>query len=112
LSEAENVSSLLACLRRFGAPAAGIEVSDLMNPDLVYQIGVEPVRVDILNSIPPLDFGEAWLRRSEAKFDDVVAPVVSLDDLIRAKQTAGRGKDRLQARQLERAKRIQPRRRS
>ena len=67
-------------------------------------MGVEPVRVDIMSGVSSLDFPGAWGHRSEARFDEVIAPVLSIDDLIRAKRAAGSAKDRLQARQLEKAK--------
>jgi hypothetical protein len=75
-----------------------------MNPDLIYQVGVEPVRVDVMSAVSGLEFSSAWEHRAEATFDEVMAPVLSVDDLIRAKQVAGRAKDRIQARQLENAK--------
>ena len=81
-----------------------METADLLNPDLIYQIGVDPVRVDVMNAVSGLDFQQAWDRRSEAQFEDVAAPVLCIDDLIRAKLAAGRAKDRLQAKQLERAR--------
>ena len=100
----ENAARALHALRQFGAPAAGVTVADFQNPDLIYQIGVEPVRVDVMNTVSGLDFPSAWEHRAEALFEDVAVPVLSIDDLILAKQAAGRAKDRLQARQLQKAK--------
>jgi hypothetical protein len=102
---AENAARALDALRRFGAPAVGVTIADFLNPDLIYRIGVEPVRVDVMNAVSGLDFGEAWEHRSEAQFEDVTAPVLSIDDLIVAKQAAGRAKDRLQAGNCKRRKR-------
>ena len=101
---ADNAALALDTLRAFGAPTKGVTIADFLDPELIYQIGVEPVRVDVMSHVPGLDFAEAWEHRSEAHFDDVPAPMLSLDDLIRAKQAAGRPKDRLQARQLAKAK--------
>lgn len=105
---AENAGRALDVLKRFGAPAAAVTVADLLNPDLIYQIGVEPVRVDVMNAVAGLGFADAWEHRAEAQFDDVTTPVLSIDDLIVAKQAAGRAKDRLQARQLVKAQRFRP----
>ena len=104
----ENAARALAALRLFGSPATAVTVADIVNPDLIYQIGVEPVRVDVMNAVSGLSFREAWEHRSEAHFEDVTAPVLSIDDLIRSKQAAGRAKDRLQARQLQKAKTLRP----
>lgn len=42
----ENAERTLEALKRFGAPASDITVEDLLNPEMIYQIGVDPVRVD------------------------------------------------------------------
>jgi hypothetical protein len=62
-----------------------------------------------MSSVSGLEFPRAWEHRAEANFDEVIAPVLSIDDLIRAKQAAGRPKGRTQARQLNRAKLLKPR---
>jgi predicted nucleotidyltransferase len=100
----ENANRVLEVLRRFGAPRHQVTVDDLTNPDLIYQIGVEPVRVDIMGSVSGLKFEDAWEHRVETDYGGVVAPVLSLDDIIAAKRATGRAKDRIQARELLRAK--------
>ena len=100
----ENASRVLEVLRQFGAPTANLTVEDLTSPDLVYQIGVDPVRVDIMGAVPGLTFAEAWQRRAGADYDGVVAPVLSIEDIIAAKRAAGRPKDKIQARELLQAK--------
>ena len=100
----ENAGRALTALREFGAPAANVTIADMLDPDLIYQVGVEPVRVDVMNAVPGLDFASAWEHRTEAQFEEIAAPVLSIDDLILAKLAAGRAKDRMQARQLSRAK--------
>jgi len=106
----ENAMRALDALRKFGAPAKGVTAEDFLNPDLIYRVGVEPVRVDITSAVAGLEFPAAWEHRADARFDEVIAPVLSIDDLIRAKQAAGRTKDRSQARQLQKAKAIKPER--
>jgi predicted nucleotidyltransferase len=100
----ENAARVLKVLHQFGAPTAQVTAEELTNPDLVYQIGVEPVRVDIMGSVPGLTFTEAWQQRAEADYGGVIAPILSIDDIIAAKNAAGRPKDRIQARDLLRAK--------
>lgn len=45
---ADNVVRVFRALQKFGAPLSGIDISDFMNPDMFFQIGVEPSRIDIL----------------------------------------------------------------
>jgi len=63
----ENTRLVLAALRRFGAPVAGISTADLEKPEMVLQIGVAPVRVDIMTSVPGLETPGATGRQSCGK---------------------------------------------
>jgi hypothetical protein len=56
-------------------------------------MGMPPVRVDILMSIPGLSFEPAWDNRIEADFDGVSVPFISRGDLIASKQAVGRPQD-------------------
>ena len=56
----ENAVSAHAALRAFGAPLADLRAVELSEPELVYQIGIPPRRIDILTSLTGLAFAEAW----------------------------------------------------
>jgi hypothetical protein len=47
----ENAQRVWRALQRFGAPLARLTIEDLKTPDLVFQIGVAPRRINILTSI-------------------------------------------------------------
>ena len=51
-----NTERVLSALRRFGARLAGVSAADLERPARVLQIGVAPVRVDILTTLRGLRF--------------------------------------------------------
>ena len=40
-----------------------LTAKDLASPDLVFQIGLPPARIDILTTISGVSFDEAWERR-------------------------------------------------
>lgn len=63
----------------------------------LYQMGVPPVRVDILMGIPGIKFTEAWERRLEIDFGDLPVTFISRQDLITAKRASGRPQDLLDA---------------
>ena len=52
---------------------------------------VPPSRIDIMTSVTGLEFDAARPKRIMATFGDVVAPVLGLDDMRKAKRAAGRG---------------------
>jgi len=44
----ENATRVIEALRAFGAPLHDLTEKDLSTPSLVFQIGVEPIRIDVL----------------------------------------------------------------
>lgn len=69
---------------------ADLTAADFAQEGYFYQMGVPPVRVDILMGIPGVTFVEAWPRRVEVDFDGLLVPFIARDDLIAAKRAAGR----------------------
>jgi len=110
-----NARRALAALKDF-FQGADLEytVEDLTDPRWVVQLGVAPMRIDLLSQIPGLaSFRAAWKNRVNAQFGSASAHYIGLDDLIRCKQAAGRPQDRADSRVLNRArKQNQPGRRS
>jgi len=47
----DNAERVLSALRAFGAPLHDLTQTDLAAPGLVLQIGVAPLRIDIMTSI-------------------------------------------------------------
>jgi len=106
---ADNAPRVWAALRKFGAPLKGIAKTEFAVPDMVYQMGVPPNRVDVLTSIAGVRFPNAWPRRVRVSFGGVPIFVLSRTDLIRNKRACARPQDLLDVKQLLRA--AAPRRR-
>ena len=99
----DNAEAVFNALKEFGAPLEGMTPKDFSEEGYFYQMGVPPVRVDILMGIPGVQFDEAWERRMEVQFDDVPVTIIAKQDLITAKRAAGRPQDLLDADSLEQA---------
>lgn len=97
-----NADRVYRALARFGAPIGQYSPEDFTKEGFWFQIGVAPVRVDILLSIPGVSFDEAWERRQVDEFLGVTAPFISRDDLICAKEAAGRPQDKRDLKRLRR----------
>lgn len=95
--DAENALRVLRALRAFGAPvgAHGLTKDDLARPGTVYQMGLPPRRIDILNEISGCSFDEVWARRVLVDLDDLQLPVIGREDLVTNKRASGRPKDLL-----------------
>jgi hypothetical protein len=99
--ELANARRTLAALKAFGAPLHDLGVDDLSQPGLIFQIGVEPIRIDIITRIDGVDFDEAWPERVEATFADQRVNVLARRHLIQNKKAAGRDQDLLDVKWLE-----------
>jgi hypothetical protein len=105
-----NAERAFEALRIFGAPVARLSVEDLMNPDMIYQVGIEPVRIDVMCFVPGLDFERAWKCRDTMNYGGISVPVLSIEDTLAAKKTSKRPKDLIQALELEKIMERRPRR--
>ena len=101
-----NARRALDALRGFfGGADLGYTIADLTDPRWIIQLGVAPVRIDLLAQLPGCPrFQAAWKNRVEGRFGAVPAYYLGLDDLIRVKEAAGRAQDRADARVLQQAK--------
>ena len=89
----ENAKRVIEALRAFGAPLHDLTEKDLSTPGLIFQIGVEPIRIDILTVIDGVEFDEAWPDRMISKFSDQPVAVLSREHLIKNKLAVARTQD-------------------
>lgn len=97
----DNAERVLGALRAFGAPTTDLSTDDLVSPDVVFQIGVEPRRIDILTSIDGVEFDAAWANRERIEVDDLELPVLGRRDFITNKRALGRPQDLADVARLE-----------
>lgn len=89
----KNAEKAYAALREFGAPLKGIEIEDFSNKNLVYQVGIEPVRIDIIMGISDVEFDFAWKHRTVADFERIKINIIGINELIEAKKKTKRDMD-------------------
>ncbi len=99
----ENARRVVRALKRFGAPieAHGLTEADFETPGTVYQMGLPPRRIDLLTQISGVDFDEAWRTRVSATLGTQPAHIIGRDALLKKKRAAGRDKDLLDVKLLE-----------
>ena len=100
----ENAQRVRDALAVFGAPLEGVTLEDFCNPELIYQIGMAPNRIDIMMNISGVNFYSAWERKIESTYGEEPIKIIGIDDLIKAKKTMNREQDRLDVKCLEQAK--------
>jgi hypothetical protein len=98
---AENAARAYEALEEFGAPLRELSRDDLAHPGTVFQIGLPPLRIDVLTRITGVEFSAAWERRIEADFEGVRVPVIGREDFLVNKRATGRTRDLADAESLE-----------
>jgi predicted nucleotidyltransferase len=95
-NDPRNAERVYRALMDYGAPLAGITAEDFCNqPEMTFQIGIDPVRIDLLQAIDGVDFEAAWEHRIESTITSEGIPVhiISREDLIANKLASGRTRD-------------------
>jgi hypothetical protein len=93
IEPAENARRAFHALAAFGAPMDRVEERTFCEPDIVFQIGVPPIRIDIMTAIDGVSFAQAWPQRVATRVGNVTPEVLGRDDLLRNEKASGREKD-------------------
>lgn len=91
----DNAKKAYKALGEFGAPLKNISPEDFTRKDMVYQIGVEPVRIDIIMGLSGIDFHTAWKARKKSDYAGISVNMIGIEDLKRSKLAAKRPQDLL-----------------
>jgi len=102
LASKENAESVVKALAKFGAPMQDISTDDFEHEGTIFQIGIEPIRIDIITKIAGLNFEEANANARTIEIEDLKIPTISIQDLIKNKKASGRKQDLIDAEKLER----------
>jgi predicted nucleotidyltransferase len=105
----QNSLRVVEALKKFGAPLEhdGITAETFSAKQVVYQIGIAPVRIDVLTEITGVEFPDAWGKRVASTFFGVPVNFISLDDLLTNKRALGRDSDLTDLKQNSNAKKPQ-----
>ena len=101
MTDPANAKKVYAALKDFGAPLSEITPEDFATDGTIFQIGVAPCRIDIINKIDGLTYAEASPRAVLKNIDGIPVRILSLEDLITNKRASGRTKDLADAEILE-----------
>ena len=104
MANPQNAAAVMRALKAFGAPLMDLTEEDFHRPGMVFQIGTEPQRIDILSAVSGVAYEDAVSRALKMEVDGLTLKVISLDDLIANKRASGRPKDIVDAMTLEKLK--------
>jgi predicted nucleotidyltransferase len=99
-----NAERLYNALVDFGAPLKGISIEDFADKKMIYQIGVAPVRIDILTGISGIKFENAWKNRKRTNYGGIPISIIGIKELIYSKKKIKREQDILDVKKLSNKK--------
>ena len=91
--DSDNAQRVMTALTKFGFGSLELSPSDFEKPDMVVQLGVPPVRIDILTSISGVSWADAFGGRSEGTYGDVSVYYLGRKEFIANKRAIGRKQD-------------------
>ena len=89
----ENALKMVNVINDFGFSSLKLSKEDFLKKDSIIQLGLPPLRIDILNDLDGVPFEEAWENKKSVSFENVPVNFIGYNDLIIVKQKAGRPQD-------------------
>ena len=89
----DNARRILSALADFGFQSLNLSLADFQMPDHVVQLGVPPVRVDLLTSISGVTWAEAQAHKEPGVFGDVPVFYIGRAEFVANKRATARKKD-------------------
>jgi len=89
----ENAKRIIKALADFGFSSLDLTIDDFLDQNKVVQLGVPPVRIDIITSISGVTWEEADASKELGPFGDVSVFFIGKKQFITNKRASGRKKD-------------------
>ena len=88
-----NARRILEALEAFGFTSVGLSTSDFEHPAQVVQLGVPPVRIDLITSVTGVSWEEAASGRILGVYGDVPVAYIGREQFVMNKRATGRQQD-------------------
>jgi len=92
-AEDENAVKVMSALDEFGFGSVGLTDADFKKQGQVIQLGVPPVRIDIITSLTGVSWEEARAERAAGEYGDVSVFYIGRAQFIANKRAVGRKRD-------------------
>jgi hypothetical protein len=99
----ENAQKTLQALKGFGYDMSDVSISDILSKKILIRQYI--LETDIHPFVKGITVEEVWKNRVAGKIGDTACCFASLDDLIKMKKAASRGKDKEDLKILNKLKR-------
>jgi predicted nucleotidyltransferase len=96
-----NAKRIIEALKEFGFVFPNLTWNDFFKDDTVVQLGMPPVRIDILTFLSGMDWDTAVVHKVSDEIDGIPVCVIGKEDYIINKRASGRAKDLADIEMLE-----------
>lgn len=90
-----NARKIVQALNEFGFKSLALKPDDFIKPNIVIQLGYEPVRIDLITSISGCTFNKVWKNRKKGWYGRERVNFIGLKELIKNKKISSRKQDKL-----------------
>ncbi len=101
IPEMNDISRIYDAFKKFGAPLHGIKPEDFNDKQMILQIGMAPVRIDILLNVQGVSFQTAWRNKKRIRYGQTYIYILGKKDLIATKEAADRPQDKIDIENLK-----------
>ncbi len=99
--EPENAKRVLKAVNLFYGTDKGIDLNTFLMPRKIFFMGREPYRIDVMNTIPGVQFEQCHPKSITVDLGGVSVPLIDVWSLIKNKRATGRTQDISDAEKLE-----------
>ena len=89
----ENANRIVQALEQFGFGSLGLKQEDFLEEDTIIQLGYPPRRIDVITTLPGVNFNACYGTRKKVVISDVPIDFIDLENLKENKRATGRAQD-------------------
>ena len=97
----DNAAKIVKALEQFGLASLGLKAEDFLVPDQIVQLGYPPNRIDVLTTLPGVEFERCYASRVQVEIGGVAVNFIDLENLKKNKKATGRTQDLADLENLE-----------
>lgn len=91
--DSNNANNIIAAIKEFGFESLNLTAEDFSFPEKVIQLGVPPIRIDLLTSLTALTWKQVASHKVKGQYGDISVYFIGKVELITNKKSLGRHKD-------------------
>jgi hypothetical protein len=89
----ENAANVVRAMEQFGFASHELQTNDFLVPNQIIQLGYPPNRIDLMGTLPGVDFPTCYAARVQVELDGVLVNFIDLENLKKNKQASVRPQD-------------------